>query len=228
MNVHLKILGFETIDAIPDYWSLQDYHALLERCEIDDYAQMSFSEAEEMLFMALTDMEADEAAKIILEYKFSSQLRAGQIEQMSHEMLDDCLPEEHPDIALHYCLFSINELLNRAFNNTFPEAKATRIHFRLELVGADAQTSISKEIILKAFALCFTDGQIIHRLYEDQLAGELAFPETENILWEVQTLGDHEYAIITSRYWIEREDFSSLEANGKITLAKSAKDKKRF
>lgn len=64
MNVHLKILGFETLDAIPDYWSLQDYHALLERCEIDDYAQMSFSEAEEMLFMALSDMEADEIIRL--------------------------------------------------------------------------------------------------------------------------------------------------------------------
>ncbi|MGJ8649451.1 MAG: hypothetical protein ACSHX4_03745 [Opitutaceae bacterium] len=226
MNVHLKILGFETLDAIPDCWSLQDYQALLERCEIDDYAQLSFSEAEEMLFMALADLEADEAAKIILEYKFSSQLRAGQIEQMSHEMLEDCLPEEHPDITLHYCLFNINELLNRAFNNKFPDAKATRIRFRLEIDGADSQTSISKEIILKAFSLCFTDGQIIHRLYEDQLAGELAFPEAESILWEVQAQDDHEYTIITSRYWIEREDFSSLQANGKIQLSKLTKEKR--
>lgn len=226
MNVHLKILGFETLDAIPDYWSLQDYHALLERCEIDDYAQMSFAEAEAMLFMALTDMDANEAAKIILNYKFSSQLRAGQIDQMSHEMLDDCLPEEHPDIALHYCLFGINELLNRAFSHQFPEAKATRIRFKLEVDGAGAQASINKEVILKAFSLCFTEGQIIHRLYEDQLAGKLLFPEAENILWEVQALDDHEYTIITSRHWIEREDFSSLQADGKILLSKSAKDKK--
>ena len=54
MNVHLNILGFQTLDAIPDYWSLQDYHALLQRCEVDDFAQMSFSDAE---VQALEDHE---------------------------------------------------------------------------------------------------------------------------------------------------------------------------
>lgn len=219
MNVHLKIQAFETLDSIPDYWNLQDYQALLERCEIDDYQQMSFAEAEAMLFMALTDKDADEAARIILEYKFSNQLRAGQIEQMSHEMLEDCLPEEHANISLHYCLFNINELLNRAFENKFPEAKATRIKFQLK-VDVSTSSTLSKETILKAFALCFTDGQIITRLYDDQLRGEVAFAEADSILWEMQSHGDHVYSVITSRYWIEREDFSSLAASGNIPLFK--------
>lgn len=222
MHVHLKILGFETLDAIPDFWTLEDYHTLLERCEIEDSAEMSFSEAEEMLFMALSDMDAEDAARIILEYTFSGQLRAGQIEQMSHEMLVDCLPEEHPDIALHYRLFNINELLNRAFNNKFPEAKATRMRFSLESDDKALEPSIQKAIILKAFALCFTDEQIIHRLYEDQLAGKLDFPEAESILWEVQSVNEREYTAITSRYWIEREDFACLQASGKIQLSKSS------
>ncbi|HAV14520.1 MAG TPA: hypothetical protein DCX06_13670 [Opitutae bacterium] len=220
MNVHLKIQSFETLDSIPDFWTLRDYHAILERCDIDDFAQMSFPEAEEMLFMALTDMEPDEAAKIILNYKLSDTLRAGQIEQMSHEMLEDCLPEEHPDISLHYCLFNINELLNRAFKNQFPEATATRIRFQLKVDGI-TQALPSKELILQAFALCFTEGQIITRLYEEQLAGQLAFPESESILWQLHAHKDHEYSILTSRYWIEREDFSTLAADGKIKLFKT-------
>lgn len=225
MNVHLKILGFETLDAIPNYWNLQDYHALLQRCDIDDYQQMALPEAEEMLFMALTDREPDEAAKIILDYKLSSKLRPGQIDQMSHEMLEDCLPEEHADISLHYCLFNINELLNRAFNNQFPEAKATRIRFQLKLDGTPASTP-SKEALLKAFALCFTDGQIIPRLYEEQLAGELAFPEAASILWDVRSLGDQTYSTLTSRYWIEREDFAILSTDGRIKLFNSEKEKR--
>lgn len=224
MNVHLKIKGFETLDSIPDSWSLEDYRALLERCEVDDTKQLSLVEAEEMLFMALTDMDADEAARIILEYKFSDQLRAGQIEQMSHEMLEDCLPEEHADISLHHCLFNIYELLNRAFDNKFPEAKATRIKFQLKI---DAGPSItpSKETLLRALALCFTDGQIITRLYGDQLLGKVAFPEAESILWQVESHGDSEYSIVTSRYWIEREDFSCLSESGNIQLFKPKKEK---
>ena len=217
MHLHIKIQEFETLDSIPDYWSLQDYQALLQRCDIDDGPQMTLAEAEDMLFMALTDMEPDEAAKIVLEYKFSDQLRAGQIDQMSHEMLEDCLPEEHPDISLHYDLFAINELLNRAFNNAFPEAKATRIQFHLKMDGTASKLP-SKEMILKAFALCFTDGQIMTRLYDEQLAGEVAFPEAESILWQMQSHGDQVYSILTSRYWLEREDFSTLSAEGEIRL----------
>jgi hypothetical protein len=156
--------------------------------------------------------------KQLLQYELSNQLRAGQIEQMSHEMLEDCLPEEHPDISLHYCLFNINELLNRAFNNKFPEAKATRIGFQFKSDGAE-QMSPTKEIILKAFALCFTDGQIITRLYAEQLAGKAPFPEAEIILWDTQSHGDQNDSILTSRYWIEREDFSTLSAVGIIKSA---------
>lgn len=217
MHFHLKIREIESLHAIPDYWSLQDYRALLQLCDIEDGEQMAFGDAEDMLFMALTDREPDEAAKIVLGYKFSKRLRAGQIDQMSHEMLEDCLPEEHPDISLHYDLFAINELLNRAFNDKFPEAIATRIQFHLTTDGPPSK-SPSKEMILKALASCFTDGQIIFRLYEQQLAGEVAFPEAESILWKIQGHGDQVYTILTSRYWLEREDFSRLSAEGKIKV----------
>jgi len=217
MHLHIKIQEIETLDLIPDYWSLQDYQVLLQRCDIEGSEQMALAEAEEMLFMVLTDKEPDEAAKIVLEYKFSSRLRAGQIDQISHEMLEDCLPEEHPDISLHYDLFAINELLNRAFNNAFPEAKATRIRCHLKLDGTPAKFP-SKEILLKAFALCFTDKQIITRLYGDKLIGTVAFPEAESILWQVQSHGDNTFSTITSRYWLEREDFSTLSAAGEIKL----------
>jgi len=217
IHLHLKIQEIETLDSIPDYWSLQDYQALLQRCDIEGGEQMTMAEAEDMLYMALTDKEPDEAAKIVLEYKFSDWLRAGQIDQMSHEMLEDCLPEEHADISLHYDLFAINELLNRAFKNKFPEAKATRIRFHLKVDGAPLKLP-SKESLLKAFALCFTDGQIITRLYKEQLAGEVAFPEADSILWQIQSHGDQVYSILTSRYWLEREDFSTLSADGEIRL----------
>jgi hypothetical protein len=44
------------------------------------------------------------------------------------------------------------------------------------------------KLLIKALALCFKDQQIITRLYDDQLAGEVAFPEAESILWEVVSL----------------------------------------
>ena len=222
MNVHLKILDFQTTDKIVDYWKLEDYHALLEVLDVDDFKAMSFAEAEEMLFMALTDKAPEDAAELVLKYKFSDRLRAGQIEQMSHEILEACLSEDHADISLHYELFNINELLNRAFNNQFPDAKATHIRFQLKVEGA-SPTPPSKEVILKAFAHCFVDGQIITRLYEEPLAGRAAFPEAEEIIWEIHEHANQEYIIITSRYWLERQDFATLSVNEAIKLFKSEK-----
>ena len=224
MNIRLKILSFQTTDAIADTWKLGDYQTLLERLDVDGFESMTFTEAEEMLFMALTDKKPEDAATVLLDYKFSKRLRAGQIEQMSHEILEDCLPEEHADISLHYELFNINELLNRAFSNQFPDAKATHIRFRLKC-DSTPSTSPSKEVILKAFAQCFTDGQIITRLYEDQLSGQVPFPEADYILWDVTEHGEHEYTAITSRYWLEREDFATLAADKPIELHKPKKEK---
>jgi hypothetical protein len=222
MKIHIQIEAIETLDSISGYWQLIDYQALLECCDVEDFAQMSLTEAEEMLFMALTDREPEEAAKVLLTYKFSEKLRAGQIEQMSHEMLEDCLPEEHADIRLHYDLFAINELLNRAFNNTFPEAKATSIRFKLK-VGGTTPSAPSKELLIKSLALCFAEGQIITRLYGEQITGKVPFPEAESILWEVQPNTDQTYTILTSRYWLEREDFATLSSGGDVQMQKELK-----
>lgn len=43
MNIHLKIQDFETLDSIPDYWSLQDYSILTSRywLEREDFSALA-------------------------------------------------------------------------------------------------------------------------------------------------------------------------------------------
>ncbi|MFT6810913.1 MAG: hypothetical protein ACJA01_004159 [Saprospiraceae bacterium] len=53
------------------------------------------------------------------------------------------------------------------------------------------------------------------RIFEDQLNGEIAFPEAEDILWQCIPVGGGNYKLITSDYWITKEDFLSTEFEGK-------------
>src|SRR5690606_24531077 len=110
-----------------EYWTPQDYIQLLEKFNFPDAASASPDSLAELLAMAITDFEPNEAAAIMLEYKLSEQLNEGQIQQISNDMLLDKISEEYPDITLHAPLFHINQLLYKAFNGKFPNAKATLI-----------------------------------------------------------------------------------------------------
>ena len=57
---------------------------------------------------------------------------------------------------------------------------------------------------------------IIKRLFDDQINGEKEFPESESILWKVIDSGDQNYTITTSKYWLDKDDFSSFEFEGTI------------
>ena len=48
------------------------------------------------------------------------------LKNLSNEMIEDNQAEEYPDIAFHFPLFAINQLLNKAYNGKFPNAKATK------------------------------------------------------------------------------------------------------
>lgn len=136
---------------------------------------------------------------------------------MSHDMLEDKLSEEFPDISLQKRLFDVNELLYKAFNGTFPHAKASVIDF--EMSSPDPmEDPLGKEItperVLLAFGKGLSDRNIIVRLFEDQLEGKVPFPTAEHILWSLDKTGEDQYRIITSEYWLDAEDFpeSSFES----------------
>ena len=125
------INNVKSVDELQNAWSNDDYIQLLSRFGFEDAEITNPSELLELLFMAISDFEPEEAAAIILDYKLSNDLNENQIEQISHEMLLDKISEEYADISLHHQLFNINQLLYKAFNGTFPNAKATIIEFEI-------------------------------------------------------------------------------------------------
>src|SRR5690606_1758612 len=150
MKFKIIIKNVATIEEITNYWQNKDYINLLEQFDFPDADSVKPENLKDMLNMAITDFEPNEAAAILLSYKLSERLNEVQIGQISNDMLLDKVSEEYPEIDLHYDLFNINQLLFKAYNGKFPNAKATVVDF--SIVSEDGyDDEITKEIVLKSF-----------------------------------------------------------------------------
>ncbi|WP_179319337.1 hypothetical protein [Winogradskyella helgolandensis] len=206
MKYHIIINSVKTVDELKDAWTNEDYIVLLEKFGLEDVSESSTSELIELLFMGISDFEPEEAAAILLDYKLSDQLNENQIEQISHEMLLDKISEEYADISLHHQLFNINQLLHKAYNGTFPNAKATVVEFEIT-----PNKDITKEVVLKAFDKTLANNSVIKRLFSNHLAGKEEFNEAESIVWKLTKIDDNSYRLITSEYWMSRDEFNDAE-----------------
>ena len=216
MKYAIKIHKISTVDELPNSWSVEDYKALLEKFDFPDAQSDDLKELQELLFMAIADYETNEAAAIVLDYKLSAHLNEGQIDQLSHEMLLDKISEEYPEIGLHKQLFEINQLLYKAYNGKFHNTAATIVDFEITpLMNSDPE--ITKEIVLKCFAKNLDSHNVIIRLFGAQLNAEEEFSEANDVIWELHKK-DTGYQLMTSDYWMSKDEFLQPEMDCKIEI----------
>ncbi|KRP29074.1 MAG: hypothetical protein ABS28_01440 [Cryomorphaceae bacterium BACL22 MAG-120619-bin32] len=214
MKYAIKIRKISTVNELENAWNNEDYKQLLERFNFPDAQSNDPQELQELLFMAITDFETDEAAKIVLDYTLSEHLTEGQIEQLSHEMLLDKVSEEYPVISLHKALFNTNQLLYKAYNGKFHNAEATIVDFEITPLD-NTESYISKEIVLKCFAKNLDNHSLILRLFKNKINAIEAFEEANDVIWELQKK-DSFYKLITSDYWMNKNEILSEEFNCEI------------
>ena len=89
MKFALKIHEAKSISEISDYWTNDDFMNLLEELDFEDARNSDPAELRALLEMALSDLEPHEAAEALLKYKLKDKLNAGQIQNISHEMLEE-------------------------------------------------------------------------------------------------------------------------------------------
>jgi hypothetical protein len=210
MNLAIKITDVETVNQLDNYWTTEDYINLLKKFDFADVEQIKPNEILDYLNMAIGDFEPAEAAQIVLDYKLSEELNEGQIQNIASEMLKDKIAEEYPEPALHFDLFNVNQLLHRAYNGTFPNTEATIIDFQLE-----GTQDITKEILLKSLAIGLKEHNLVERLFEEQLLGNEPFGDAQKVIWSFKKENDT-IRVITSKYWIEKNDFTRFEYDAEI------------
>lgn len=199
-----------SVDEITGYWTREDYTRLLTKFDFPDADGDSAENLRDLLFMAITDFEPAEAARIVLDYKLGEQLTDGQIDQISNDMLIDTVCEEYPEMDLQSTLFHVNQLLYKAFNGKFPSSSATIIDCSIT-AAENGEAVLTKETVLRLFNDALSDRNIVKRLFEEQMKGNAEFPEAENIIWELQRSDKNQYRITTSGNLIKKDEIISSE-----------------
>ncbi len=222
MNFSIKINSIKTVDTIEGYWTKEDYINLLELFNFEDTAGLAEKDLLEMLNMAITDYEPAEAAEIVLTYKLSDVLKENQIKNLSHEMLTDKIVEEYPDISLHYALFNINQLLRTAYNGKFPKTLASIIELELSFKG---KIDITKEVVLRTLSDLLSPKSLLKRLFDEQLDSNKELKDAYSIIWTLDSTEENTIRVLSSDYWLNREDFIREEFEGVLREEEITHDK---
>lgn len=133
-------------------------------------------------------------------------------------MMEDKVAEEYPEPELHFDLFNISQLLFKAFNGTFPNTEASIIGIEIDKEDLGA-LEMTEEIMTKLVSGCLTEKSIIKRLYSEQIEGKVPFDDASKFIWTLTKMNDSKYELITSRYWIEKEDIIETEYESNIVIS---------
>jgi hypothetical protein len=204
---NVQIGSFRKINKILNAWSNKDYLQLMAIMGLNDgLDDMEESELREMCMMSLNDLEATEAAKIVLTHLFT-ELAEGKIDQLSNDMIGDRMWEEYSDCLLHEGFFSAYALLREAFNGVF--AEPTGVEFTVNVTATDADDlSIFDQSLHASMVRLLASGLspdvLLHRLFEDQITGT-QFPEATGILWQLESVTSEglsrQFKMVSSDFW---------------------------
>ena len=220
----VRISAIDVLQQLSDSWQPSQFKAMLDDMDYGDTSGVSDAELFEMCLMSLQDREPNEAAEVVMRCRFGDRLRDGQIQNCSHEMLDEKLWEHYAEMSFHEDFFHVGSLLFAAFPSEFPTPDAVRIQLEVEAGNAAGKEVLGKPVqesfVVRLLADGMPDTAVLHRLFDDQLAGG-PFPEAESIIWVMHqkllnptTL---QLEVISSGYWFDSlndvEDFTSQSPN---------------
>lgn len=205
----IEISEYKKIRELHGAWNMADYQALLELCDVDDVTSIADEELFDYLSMALQELDPDEAAAKVINYRLGHKLNKGQIQNMSHDIQEENLWEEYQDMALHEELYNITTLLFKAFNGKFPKPEAADITMKITASTGSGEAvlrSFDESFIARIVALGQDDHSIINRLFDEKITGP-KFEEAKDIIWKYEILESSPSSVTvhvtTGSYWVK-------------------------
>jgi hypothetical protein len=190
-SFELSIDEHLAVDELPGTWTDERYREILERLEIPDAQSVPHEELLEMCVMALQDLEPLEASELTLDVCLQGILKEGQIRNAAHDLREEALWENYPDLRAHEPLFRGAWLISRAFPREFSTPEIARLDLRLAPLNESARKRISQPLneatVLRLLAEVMDSSSILARMFGEQLAGG-DFPEAEYLLWTLDEL----------------------------------------
>lgn len=210
----IALVKFETIEELPGAWKDDDYKKLLDGMEYGDASDLSSQELKEMCMLSLADNEPNEAASAVLRHIFGERLNPGQIDNLSHEMIDEKVWEEYAELSMHEEFFNATQLLYKAFNGKFPHPEAVRIKLKMtskEKIGLEIIKEDTEAALIRLLVQGMPENTLINRLFDVELKGS-EFKDAKDIIWQFtqETAEDDSqvFEIISSTYWFRDLKFA--------------------
>jgi hypothetical protein len=209
-NFSVRVSNFTLLDEISGSWQIADYQSLLTELDYGDVSEIESGELRDMCLMSLQDLGPEGAAAVLLRYRLGDQLSKGQIDNISHEMLDEKMWEEYVNESLHEQMFVIGSFLYAAFPNIFPEPDAVQVHLEVIAENAAAREELRQSndetFVVRLLADGMDTTSTLRRLFETELAGG-SFAKADTLIWIVQTESVDErttnISVISSGYWLD-------------------------
>ena len=216
----VKLATYEQVSSIVGGWTAESFRKLLE--ELDCKSEEASTEAElrELAVMCLQDLSVPDAARLVLNAQLSSDLTAGQIQNLSEEITTEKHWEHYADQSLHERFFHVGTLMYEAFERDVDKPDAVRLVAEISPQNQEAkeilEQPLMKSFLVRLLADGMEDNAVLHRLFDEQLAGK-PFAEAESIIWIANPLSNEanrtQVEIYSSCHWLDAlhrvEEFSS-------------------
>jgi hypothetical protein len=205
----LRIDELLVVDELPGTWTDDKYREILTRLEIPGAGDLAPEELLDMCVMALQDMDPLEGSELTLDVCLHDILKEGQILNAAHDLREEALWENYPDLKAHEALFRGAWLISKAFPRDFPRPEIARLDVRLTALNEPARKRLSAPLgevtVLRLLAEVMDSSSILLRMFGEQIRGG-AFPEAESLLWTLDQVPDGADAVTirmhASRYML--------------------------
>lgn len=185
------ISDYRVISEIDGAWNADDFRELLEAMDFPVDAGTSDGDLRELCVMSLADRTPEEAAEILLSYRLSEKMNAGQIQNASQEFAGEKMWEQYADISAHEFLFHVGSLLYAAFETEFFTPEAAQIDVEIRAGNPAAEDILTEPMhesfLVRLLADGMTENSAMRRLFDDQINGE-TFGEADSIVWIVTSI----------------------------------------
>ncbi len=208
-SFRLTIDDLIAVDELPAAWTSEQYREVLLRLELPDAESVPEEELLEMSVMALQDLEPLEAAELTLDVCLHGILKEGQIRNAAHDLRDEALWENYPDLRAHEPLFRGAWLISQAFPREFTVPRIARVDLHVQPLNEAGRKRMEEPLgeatLLRLLARVMDSGSILLRMFGEQVRSG-AFPEAEYLLWTLDQVRKDEdglaLRIHTSRYML--------------------------
>jgi hypothetical protein len=151
---------------------------------------MTGSDLEEMLLMALQDLDPEDAADAILACKLGDSLSRGARQNIVQDFIDEQRPwEEAADISLHARIFAAAVLLQKALPTRFSRPDMMRLSLRLTAHSHRAEELLravpSPAFVTRILADGMDESSTLERLFDDNIESD-SFAAAADIIWRAE------------------------------------------